>query len=129
MNKSGLEREDVSLTRVTPEAFADLIKLVDSGTINSNTAKTVFEALYNEGGNPAAIVAARGLAQVSDEGLIREKVQAILDANPTEVARFAAGEEKVAKLLMGQVMREVGKGGNPQVIQKVLTEALNARKT
>jgi aspartyl-tRNA(Asn)/glutamyl-tRNA(Gln) amidotransferase subunit B len=128
MNREGLERDRIDQTQVTPASFAALIKLVEAGTINSNTAKTVFEALYTEGGDPAQIVAACGLAQVSDEGAIREKVRAVLDASPTEVARFAAGEEKVAKLLMGTVMRAVGKGGNPQIVQKVLDEELAVRK-
>ncbi len=129
MNREGLERDRIDQTHVTPAGLAALIKLVEGGTINSNTAKTVFEALYTEGGDPAQIVAARGLGQVSDAGAIREKVRAVLDASPTEVARFANGEEKVAKLLMGTVMRAVGKGGNPQIVQKVLDEELAARKT
>lgn len=128
MNKSGLEREGVGQTKVTPEGLAALIKLTDEGTVTVNAARLVFEALYADGGDPAAIVQAQGLAQVSDEGMIREKVRAMLDANLTEVGRYSAGEEKVAKLLMGQAMRAVGKGGNPQVVQKVLLDELEARK-
>ncbi len=128
MNKSGLERDAIAQTLVTPAALAGLLRLVDSGTISNNAAKTVFDALYTQGGDPAEIVTARGLAQVSDEAPIREKVRGVLNASPTEVARYLSGEEKVAKLLMGTVMREVGKGGNPQVVQKVLIEELDARK-
>ena len=128
MNGAGLERDAVAQTHVTPERLAALIKLIDAGTISTNAARSVFQTMYDDGGDPAAIVAARGLAQVSDEGPIREKVRAVLDASPTEVARYAAGEEKVAKLLMGTVMHAIGKGGNPQVVQKVLIAELDARK-
>ena len=128
MNKSGLEREAVDHTKVTPEGLAALIKLIDDGALSVNAARTVFESLYAEGGDPAAIVLTRGLAQVSDEDPIREKVRAVLDASPTEVGRYVGGEEKIAKLLMGQAMRAVGKGGNPQVVQKVLLAELDARK-
>ncbi len=128
MNKAGLEREAVDQTNVTPEGLAALIKLIDDGVLSVNAARTVFEALYAEGGDSEAIVQAQGLAQVSDEGPIREKVRALLDASPTEVGRYVGGEEKVAKLLMGQAMRAVGKGGNPQVVQKVLIAELDARK-
>src|SRR5579859_4908858 len=128
MNKSGLEREAVAQTKVTPEGLAALIKLTDDGTVSVNAARTVFETLYSDGGDPATIVQVQGLAQVSDEGMIREKVRVLLDSSPTEVGRYAAGEEKVAKLLMGQAMRAIGKGGNPQIVQKVLLDELDARK-
>lgn len=128
MNKAGLERELINLIKVTPNALASLIKLVDTGAITNNAAKSVLETLFTEGGDPAEIVKTRGLAQVSDENPIREKVLSVLDASPKEVQRFLNGEEKVAKLLMGSVMREVGKGANPQVVQKVLNEELLARK-
>jgi aspartyl-tRNA(Asn)/glutamyl-tRNA(Gln) amidotransferase subunit B len=128
MNGAGLEREAVAQTNVTPTRLAALIKLIDDGVISTNAARSVFQNIYDDGGEPAAIVAARGLAQVSDEEPIREKVRGVLDVSPTEVARYTAGEEKVAKLLMGTVMRAVGKGGNPQVVQKVLIEELDARK-
>ncbi len=128
MNKSGMERESIGLTLVTPNALAGLLKLVDSGTITNHAAKAVLETLYSEGGDPSEIVKARGLALVSDEAPIRAKVLSVLDASPKEVERYLNGEEKVAKLLMGTVMREVGKGGSPQVVQKVLIEELEARK-
>ena len=129
MNGAGLDRDAVGETNVSPTRLAALIKLVDEGTISTNAARSVFQTMYDDGGDPAAIVAMRGLAQVSDEEPIREKIRGVLDASPTEVARYTAGEEKVAKLLMGTVMRAVGKGGNPQVVQKVLIEELDARKS
>ncbi len=129
MNKAGLEREAINQIKVSPNALASLIKLVDAGIITNNAAKTVLETLFAEGGDPAEIVKTQGLAQVSDEAPIREKVLSVLNASPKEVQRFLNGEEKVAKLLMGTVMREVGKGANPQVVQKVLNDELVARKT
>jgi aspartyl-tRNA(Asn)/glutamyl-tRNA(Gln) amidotransferase subunit B len=128
MNRAEMDREQINEIKITPEALASLIRLVDNQTISNNAAKNVLDVLFTEGGDPAAIVEARGLALVSDEGPIREKVNAVLDSSPKEVARYAAGEEKVAKLLMGTVMREVGRSANPQVVQKVLIEALEARK-
>lgn len=128
MNKAALEREQINEIKVTPQALAALIQAIDRATISNNAAKTVLDALFNDGGDPAAIIQAKGLALVSDEGPIREKVVAVLDASPTEVARYAAGEVKVAQLLMGTVMRAVGKGGNPKVVSQVLTEELEKRK-
>ncbi len=128
MNKAAIEREHIGEIKLTPDALAKLIALVDAQTISNNAAKTVLDALFTEGGDPAAIVQAKGLALVSDEGPILAAVVKVLDASPKEVARYAAGEVKVAQLLMGTVMREVGKGGNPKIVNKVLAEELERRK-
>lgn len=128
MNKAAIDREQIDTLKITPEALAALIKLVDTQTISNNAAKTVLDTLYEEGGDPAAIVAAKGLALVSDEGKIRTAVLKVLEASPKEVQRYLAGETKVAQLLMGTVMREVGRGGNPKVVLQLLTEELDKQK-
>lgn len=128
MNKASLEREQINQIKVTPGALAAIIKLVDAQTISNNAARIVFETLFDEGGDPAGVVQAKGLALVSDDAPIRAAVIRVLDASPKEVARYAGGEVKVAQLLMGTVMREVGKGGNPKIVSSVLTEELEKRK-
>lgn len=127
MNKDGLEREAIGTTHVTPERLVALLKLVETGTINLNTAKKVLETLYAEGGDPAAIVQAQGLAQESDESKLLDAVRAALDANPNEVQRYLAGEEKVIGFLMGQAMRTLGGKAPAQVMQKLLAEELKTR--
>jgi aspartyl-tRNA(Asn)/glutamyl-tRNA(Gln) amidotransferase subunit B len=128
MNKHGMEREQINQIGVKPNDLATLLRLIDNATISNNAGKTVLETLFTDGGDPESIIAAKGLALVSDEGPIRAAVIKVLDSSPKEVARYVAGEEKVAKLLMGTVMREAGKGANPQVANKVLTEELDKRK-
>jgi aspartyl-tRNA(Asn)/glutamyl-tRNA(Gln) amidotransferase subunit B len=82
------------------------------------------------GGSPAAIVAERGLAQVSDEGSLVAAVAAVLGAYPAEVERYRSGEDKERKKLrgffMGKVMAEMKGRGNPQVLNRLLDEALAA---
>lgn len=129
MNADGLDRADVGRIRVAPKALADLTKLVAAGTINSTTAKKVLDALYREGGDPAEIVQARGLAQVTDEESIRAAIARVLDANPAEVQAYLAGSEKVIKFLMGLAMRELRGQGQPQTVQRLLSEALEQRRT
>ncbi len=126
MNADTISRDAIGTIHVTPEALAGLLALVNAGTINLNTAKKVLDMLYAEGGDPAQIVAARGLAQVSDEGPIRDAIQRVLAAHPDEVAGYLAGQDKLAKFLMGQVMRELRGKGQPQVVQALLDEALAA---
>jgi aspartyl-tRNA(Asn)/glutamyl-tRNA(Gln) amidotransferase subunit B len=113
-----------------PAGLAELVKLVGDGTLSRHLAKEVLAAaLAGEGGgSPAAIVADRGLAQVSDESALAAAVQAVLDANRSEVDRYRAGDDKDRKKLrgffMGKVMAEMKGRGNPQVLNRLLDEAL-----
>jgi len=128
MNKDGLERESIGETHVTPARLSALLGLIEKGVLNNNTAKKVLEILYEKGGEPADIVQAEGLAQESDSRVIENAIQTALDANPKEVARFLAGEEKVVGFLMGQVMRSMGNKAPAPVVQKLLAEALEKRR-
>ncbi|HML21277.1 MAG TPA: Asp-tRNA(Asn)/Glu-tRNA(Gln) amidotransferase subunit GatB [Aggregatilinea sp.] len=128
MNQEGREREDIGGIKLTPQALAKLVTLVQQGTINHNVAKQLMETIYAEGGDPAALVEQRGLAQVSDESVLAEAVGATLDENPDEVARYLAGEDKLIKFLMGKVMRALRGKGDAQAIQRLLAEQLEARR-
>ena len=113
-----------------PAGLAELVKLAGDGTLSRPLAKEVLAAaLAGEGnGSPAAIVAARGLAQVSDEGALASAVQAVLDAHPAEVERYRSGDDKDRKKLrgffMGKVMAEMKGRGNPQVLNRLLDDTL-----
>ena len=115
---------------LSPAGLAELVKLVVDGTLSRPLAKEVLAAaLAGEGnGSPAAIVQARGMAQVSDEGALAAAVQAVLDAHPSEVDRYRSGEDKDRKKLrgffMGKVMAEMKGRGNPRVLNRLLDEAL-----
>ena len=129
MNLEGRERDDIDAIRLTPQALGGLVKLVQDGVIHHGMAKKLLETLYEQGGDPAALVEAQGLAQISDEGAIGAVVARVLDAHPNEVARYHAGEEKVAKFLMGAAMRALRGQGDPAVVQRVLGEELAARRS
>ena len=115
---------------LSPGGLAELVRLVADGTLSRPLAKEVLgAALAGEGGgSPAAIVAERGLAQVSDEGELVAAVRAVLDAHPAEVERYRGGEDKDRKKLrgffMGKVMAEMKGRGNPQVLNRLLDETL-----
>jgi aspartyl-tRNA(Asn)/glutamyl-tRNA(Gln) amidotransferase subunit B len=129
MNKISLSAETINHAeqqKVTPTALAELIQLVDGGTINNNAAKKVLDSLFAEGGDPAAWVKELGLEQTQDTGAIEAVIAAILAANPGEIQRYCAGEEKIYKFLLGQVMRE-GKGKFPaEMVNQMLTDKLKA---
>ena len=125
LKEAGLTPVDLALP---PAGLAELVRLVGDGTLSRPLAKEVLAAALAGGGSPAAIVAERGLAQVSDEGELVAAVRAVLDAHPAEVERYQGGEDKDRKKLrgffMGKVMAEMKGRGNPQVLNRLLDEAL-----
>jgi aspartyl-tRNA(Asn)/glutamyl-tRNA(Gln) amidotransferase subunit B len=129
MNSEGREREDIGAIQLTPQALADLVMLVEQGTINHGVAKKLLETLYAEGGDPAILIEEQGLAQVSDEEVLSNAVAQVLDAHPDEVERYLAGEDKLIKFLMGKVMRAMRGKADPQIVQRLLADQLDARRT
>ena len=128
MNDEGLEREQIGETSVTPEKLVEIIQLVEKDTINNNTGKKVLAMVYENGGQPAEIVKEKGLAQESDEEVLRETVNNVLDDHPEEVERWLDGEEKVAKFLMGQTMRALRGKGNAQIVMRLIDDELEKRR-
>jgi aspartyl-tRNA(Asn)/glutamyl-tRNA(Gln) amidotransferase subunit B len=120
-NETGLEP---ARWKLGPDALAALVRLVDSGTIGGPGAKAVFEQLFREGGDPAEIVRAKGLAQVSDEAAIEAVVDRVLAASAGEVERFRAGNAKLMGFFVGQVMKEMKGKGNPAVVNALLRKKL-----
>ncbi|MEA5076078.1 MAG: Asp-tRNA(Asn)/Glu-tRNA(Gln) amidotransferase subunit GatB [Coriobacteriia bacterium] len=110
--------------RVTPAMLAELIGLVEDGTISGKQAKQVFAEAAETGDAPGAIVEARGMKQVSDTGAIEAVVAAVLEANPAEVESYRAGKTSVIGFFVGQVMREMRGQGNPAVVNEVLRRML-----
>ncbi len=125
MNETGA---GIGQVKVTPKAFAGLLALVAGGTVNLNTAKMVFEEMFRTGQGAQEIVAARGLAQVSDRDILERAVRATLDAHPAEVASYHGGKTTVLGWLMGQVMREMKGKANPAIVRALLEEELRKRK-
>jgi aspartyl-tRNA(Asn)/glutamyl-tRNA(Gln) amidotransferase subunit B len=110
--------------RVHPQDLADLLKLVANAEINQTTAKAVLAEMFASGLKAAEIVAAKGLAQVSDGDLIARLVDEVLAAHPEQVQSYQAGKLTVVNFLFGQVMRKAGGKANPQVVRDVLEKSL-----
>jgi aspartyl-tRNA(Asn)/glutamyl-tRNA(Gln) amidotransferase subunit B len=121
----GEQEMDIADVRVAPAALAELIGLVDGGALNSNSAKEVFAELFAEGGDPKAIVAAKGLTQVSDSGAIEGFVQQAIEENPQSVEDFRNGKTKAAKFLVGQVMRLSKGKANPKMVGEIIARLLS----
>ena len=109
---------------LTPTQVARLAKLVQDGTINRNTAKGLIPRLRGTGTDPEALVAAEGLAQVSDRGALDKAVAEVIAKHPSQVAEFKGGKERVLGYLVGQVMKATGGKANPQLVGELLRAAL-----
>lgn len=116
---------DIDQQKVSSEMMAELIKLVDSGEISNNVAKTeIFEEMYKTGESPKVIVDKKGLKQVSDTGEIEKIAKQIIDANPDTVADIKAGKDRAVGFLIGQVMKEMKGQANPQVVSEIMAKLL-----
>ncbi len=111
---------DPADSRIMPENFAELIKLIDQGKISVTAAKQVLAAMFETGGEPLHIVEDMGLSQVSDTSVIEAAIAKVIEANPKAVADYAAGNEKSFGFLVGMAMKELKGKGNPQIVNEVL---------
>jgi aspartyl-tRNA(Asn)/glutamyl-tRNA(Gln) amidotransferase subunit B len=111
--------------KISPAQLAGLINLVEAKTINIPTAKEVFELMLTQGGVPEEIVKTRGLAQVSDAGVIEQLVDEAIAANPKVVADFKGGKEASLKFLVGQVMKLSKGKANPGLVNDLLKRKLS----
>ncbi|MCC6381493.1 MAG: Asp-tRNA(Asn)/Glu-tRNA(Gln) amidotransferase subunit GatB [Dehalococcoidia bacterium] len=115
---------DADRLPVTPERLAELIGLVEGGTITAAVAKGVFEKMVASGATAAAVVEQDGLAQISGTSELRTIVRKAIEDNPHAVADYRAGKQAAVKFLIGQVMRETRGRANPAAVQTILTEEL-----
>jgi len=123
-----LNRDDreIEACPVAPDNLAELLQLIDEGTVSGKIAKTVFEQMYTSGKRAKVIVEEKGLVQVKDEGAIESIVDEILAGNPTEVEQFRAGKEKLLGFFVGQIMRKTKGKANPQLVNEILLKKLTS---
>jgi aspartyl-tRNA(Asn)/glutamyl-tRNA(Gln) amidotransferase subunit B len=104
--------------------LAQLLKMVDDGTISGKIAKSVFDEMARSGQSARQIVEEKGLAQISDSGAIEDVVARILAANPAEVEAYRNGKAKLLGFFVGQVMKETRGQANPQLVNDILKRKL-----
>src|SRR6266436_625975 len=109
---------------ITPAALAELLKLVESGEITGAIGKKVFAAMFESGRGAAEIVAAEGLAQISDTTAIEQAARDVIAKNPDNVEKYKSGNEGVFKFFVGQVMRATRGQANPQAVNDILRRLL-----
>jgi len=121
LNDIGVELEE---SHATPATLAEVLTLVDEGTITQAIAKQVFEEAVKTGAAPKAIVAERGLTQISDTGELERAVADAIAANPQAVADYRAGKQAAIGFLTGQVMKATRGKASPGAVNEILRRQL-----
>ncbi|WP_374830230.1 Asp-tRNA(Asn)/Glu-tRNA(Gln) amidotransferase subunit GatB [Paenochrobactrum pullorum] len=120
LNKAG---KDIEETPVSADQLGAIIDLIKEGTISGKIAKDLFEIVWNEGGDPKAIVETRGMKQVTDTGAIEKAVDEVIAANPDKVEQ-AKAKPSLAGWFVGQVMKATGGKANPQAVNDLVKAKL-----
>ncbi len=123
LNKEGIE---ITACPINPEQLAALLVRISDGTISGKAAKTVFESMWNDelDKNVDAIIAAKGLKQISDDGAIEKLVDQVLTDNAQQVVDYRNGKEKAFNSLIGQIMKATQGKANPAQVNAILKKKL-----
>ncbi len=120
LNKEG---RDILTSPVSAEQLAAIVDLIGEATISGKIAKDLFEIVWQQGGDPRALVEARGMKQVTDVGAIEKVVDEIIAANPDKVSQARAKPQLIG-WFVGQVMKSSGGKANPQSVNDLLKSKL-----
>jgi aspartyl-tRNA(Asn)/glutamyl-tRNA(Gln) amidotransferase subunit B len=107
-----------------PEALAELVGLIDAGTISSKIAKDLLPELLSNGGSPKALVEKQGLTQISDPEAIAAMIDEVIQAHPQELEQYRAGKTKLQGFFVGQLMKKSGGRVDPKLTNQILNKKL-----
>lgn len=123
-----LNKEDMALADapVSARLMGDLITRVDDGTLSGKLGKQVFDALWGGEQDVDAVIEARGLKQITDTGAIEAMIDEVIAANPSQLAEYRAGKEKLLSFFVGAVMKASKGKANPAQLNQILRDKLKA---
>jgi aspartyl-tRNA(Asn)/glutamyl-tRNA(Gln) amidotransferase subunit B len=123
---SALNRDNVDIenSKVDPSQLTGLLRRIVDETISGKIAKEVFEAMWSEGKPADAIIEAKGLRQITDSGAIEGVIDAVIAANPAQLADYRSGKDKLFGFFVGQVMKATGGKANPAQLNELLKAKL-----
>lgn len=124
-SETGTDPEDISFD---PKNLGKLILLVKNSVVNRNTAKEVFEKVFQENVDPETYIKENGLEMVKDDGAVKAVIDKVIADNPKSIEEFKAGNDKVGRFLMGQAMKQLKGKADPGLVNKLISEALEQLK-
>ena len=118
------EKRDIRRCPITAKSLADMINLIEEGTISGKMAKDIIGDMYQTGRPPQDIIREKGLVQITDESELAKTIAAIIDAHPGQLADYRGGKEKLFGFFVGQVMKATQGKANPQLVNSLLKKML-----
>jgi aspartyl-tRNA(Asn)/glutamyl-tRNA(Gln) amidotransferase subunit B len=109
---------------LTPENLAELVNLIDSGTISGKIAKDILPELLTKGGSPKALVESQGLIQISDTGEIEKIIDQVIASHPQELEKYRSGKTNLKGFFVGQVLKQSGGKADPKVTNQLIEKKL-----
>jgi aspartyl-tRNA(Asn)/glutamyl-tRNA(Gln) amidotransferase subunit B len=119
------ENIDIGDSKIEAPALAVLLNRIADDTISGKIAKEVFDAMWSGEGSADDIIEAKGLKQITDNSAIEDIVDAVIEANPGQVADYRGGKVKLLGFFVGQVMKETGGKANPGQVNEILKKKLS----
>jgi len=123
-----INNHKLSITEIAlkPENLAELISLIEDGTISGKIAKEILPELLTNGGSAKALVESKGLVQISDTGELEKIIDAVIAASPKELEQYRSGKTKLLGFFVGQVMKQTGGRADPKVTNQLIQQKLNS---
>jgi aspartyl-tRNA(Asn)/glutamyl-tRNA(Gln) amidotransferase subunit B len=121
LNKEGIE---LSAGRLPAARLAELLKRIADGTISGKIAKEVFELMWSQGTDADAVIESKGLRQITDSAAILRAIEDVMAKNPSQLAEYRAGKDKLFGFFVGQVMKATGGRANPAQLNELLRSKL-----
>lgn len=120
------EKRSIGDIALTPETLAEMIGLIEDGTISGKIAKEILPELFVKGGSAKALVEEKGLVQISDPDALAALIDEVIAAHPQELEQYRAGKTKLKGFFVGQVMKNSGGRAEPATTNKILSQRLDA---
>ena len=124
-----LNKEDISIKafKVSPNHLADLIKLIEKGTVSNKQAREIFLKMLENDDDPNKLVKDMGTTLLSDEGEIQKIINQVLEENPQSIIDYKNGKDRAVGFLVGQVMKSSHGKANPAITNRLIVEELKRR--
>jgi aspartyl-tRNA(Asn)/glutamyl-tRNA(Gln) amidotransferase subunit B len=124
VNATSIEIEDA---KISPKHLAEMLELVDNGTISGPAAKAVLEEMFHSGRRAGQVIAEKKLSQISDAGEITEVVKQVIADNSAAVQDYAAGKQQALTFIVGQVMKATRGRANPGMVKEIIVQQLGGK--
>ena len=118
---------EIENAKISPKHLAEMLSLVDNGTISGPAAKAVFEEMFHSGKGASEIITEKKLSQISDAGEIREVVKQVMANNTGAVADYVSGKQQALTFIIGQVMKATRGRANPGAVREIIIQELGGK--